>query len=181
MAWPSRLADGIDRGNRLLGHVAAWSLLALIVLQFLIVIIVYVFRADEIGFAVVSIDMVQVQEALLYLNAFLFLGGVGATLAQDSHVRVDIFYRPASAREKAETDAVGTVVFLIPFCGLVWWAAVPFVQASWRVLEASIDSGGLPLVYILKSLILLFALSLSCQALSLLIRSLARLRRPDAP
>lgn len=169
----------IDRANRFLGKIAAWSLLALIVLQFLVVIVVYVFHADRIGLFVTTIDMVQVQEMLLYLNAFLFLGGVGAVLSEDGHVRVDIFYRPSSGRDKAETDVIGTLVFLIPFCGLVWWASVPFVSASWRVLEGSVDSGGLPFVYVLKSFILLFALSLSGQALVMLVRNLARLGQRD--
>ncbi|GAB4140041.1 MAG: TRAP transporter small permease subunit [Sphingomonadales bacterium] len=175
------MINWIDRTNLALGRLTAWSLLALIVLQVLVVIVVYVFHADEIGLFVASIDMVKLQELLLYLNGFLFLGGVGAALSEGGHVRVDIFYRASSARDKAETDTIGTLVFLIPFCALVWWASVPFVRSSWRVLEGSVDSGGLPFVYILKSFLLLFALSLSAQALVLLVRSIARLRDRERP
>lgn len=175
------MINWIDRANLALGRLTAWSLLALIVLQVLVVIVVYVFHADEIGLFVAAIDMVKLQELLLYLNGFLFLGGVGATLSEGGHVRVDIFYRASSDRDKAETDTIGTLVFLIPFCALVWWASVPFVRASWRVLEGSVDSGGLPFVYILKSFLLLFALSLSAQALVLLVRSIARLRDREQP
>jgi len=168
------VVKAIEAVNHLLGRLAGWAALVLIVLQFIAVLLVYVFRADQIGIGAFGLSVVQVQELLLYINAFIFLGGAGAALADDAHVRVDIFYGRGSQRERDESDIIGTLVFLTPFCALVWWACVPFVWRSWSIFEGSIDSAGLPFVYILKGFLLLFAFTLSIQAIALLIRAMTR-------
>lgn len=180
MAEDNNLVRLIDTFNRSLGRLAGFGALALILLQFAAVVLVYIFRTDQLGFGPLRLSVVQVQELLLYINAFIFLGGAGAALADDAHVRVDIFYGRVGIREKSESDLIGTLVFLLPFCALTWWASLPFVIASWANLEGSIDAGGLPFVYILKSFLLLFALTLSLQALALLIRAGLRLKRGES-
>lgn len=175
------LVKAIETVNHILGRLAGWAALALILLQFTAVLLVYIFRADHIGFGAFGLNVVQVQELLLYINAFIFLGGAGAALADDAHVRVDIFYGRASQKERDESDVTGTLVFLLPFCALVWWACVPFVWNSWTILEGSIDSAGLPFVYVLKGFLLLFAFTLSIQALALLIKALAPAFLKDQP
>ncbi|MGD8326674.1 MAG: TRAP transporter small permease subunit [Sphingomonadales bacterium] len=169
-----RVVQAIEGFNHLLGRVAGWAALALILLQFLAVVLVYIFRADQIGLTGFSLSVVQVQELLLYINAFIFLGGAGAALADDAHVRVDIFYGRAKQPERDESDIIGTLVFLIPFCALVWWACLPFVWRSWEIFEGSIDSSGLPFIYVLKGFLLLFALTLSLQSIALIIRAITR-------
>lgn len=176
---PPRLTRAIDAFNQAMGVAATWCVLVLILLQFFIVVVIYVFRADAVVLGPFALNMVGVQELLLYLNAFIFLGGAGAALREDAHVRVDIFYHPAPAAEKDEVDLIGTLVYLLPFCALIWLAAIPFVGASWRSLEGSIDASGLPLVFILKGFILLFALTLNLQAFALLARVLARRPRRE--
>ena len=178
MAEP-QLVTRIENFNKVLGRIAAWSALALILLQFLVVLLVYVFRADHIGLSQVSLSVVQAQELLLYINAFIFLGGAGAALCDDAHVRVDIFYGRASQKQRDESDIIGTLVFLLPFCALVWWACIPFVFSSWRIFESSIDSSGLPLIYVLKSFLLLFALTLTLQSIALLTRAVLRSMKKD--
>lgn len=156
-AW----ARAIDRANQWLGRCLAWLVLTLILAQVLLVIMQGVFRVSSI----------QLAELLLYLNAAIFLGGAGYALSQDEHVRVDVFYRDASRRERAEVDQVGTWLFLLPMLGLLVWAGGSYVASSWAVLETSVESSGLPFVYLLKSLILLFVLVLAAQALVLLARA----------
>jgi len=81
-------------------------------------------------------------------------------LQQDGHVRVDIFYTNMSRRNRAWVDLLGTVLFLIPFCVFVLVTAGPYVMTSWKLLEASREAGGLPLVFLLKSLILVMPILL---------------------
>ena len=68
---------------------------------------------------------------------------------------------------------------LFPFLVFVWVIAIPYVFTSWRNLEASFETSGLPIVYILKSFILLFAFSLSIQGVSLAVRSWAAWREKE--
>ena len=58
---------------------------------------------------------------------------------------------------------------------LILWVSTPYVSDSWRILEDSPDPGGLPR-YIIKTAIPVAFLLLLLQALSELIRNIAKLR-----
>jgi TRAP-type mannitol/chloroaromatic compound transport system permease small subunit len=98
--------------------------------------------------------------------------GAGYTLLHDGHVRVDIFYRTASIRKKALVDLFGSLVLLLPVLVLVWVQAWPYVLDSWARLEESREAGGLPGLFLLKSVILVFCITLGLQGLSLAGRSI---------
>ena len=155
------LSEAIDAINRVIGRVVSWSILVIVLLQFAVVIMRYVF-----GFG-----SVWVQETITYVYATSFMATAGYSLLRDGQVRVDIFYRDASARAKAVVDIVGTFVFLWPVTGLLLWVAYPYVARSFAIFEGSRETAGLPFVYLLKAEILLFAGLLALQGLSLLIRS----------
>ena len=161
-----RLAGRLDAINTGIGAAVKWAVIVLIVVQFGLVLGHYVFRVGSI----------MVQESLLYINGFLFLTAAGVTLLEDGHVRVDIFYRGASKRYKARVDFWGTAVFLTPVLALLWVYGLPYVINSWAELEGSIETGGLPAVFLLKTLILFAAATLSLQAVALLLRSWLTLR-----
>ncbi|MEK9777192.1 MAG: TRAP transporter small permease subunit, partial [Quisquiliibacterium sp.] len=113
-----------------------------------------------------------VQESVVYMHAIVFLVCAGYALAHNGHVRCDIYYGQASPRSKAIIDIVGTVLFLIPVCALVLWVSWPYVAASWAILEVSQEGRmGIPAVYLLKTLIMLFAGLLLLQAISLILQS----------
>jgi len=155
------LSATIDALNRHIGRVISWSILVIVLMQFAVVIMRYVF-----GFG-----SVWVQEAITYVYATSFMATAGYALLRDGQVRVDIFYREASTRTKAVVDIVGTLVFLWPVTGLLAWVAWPYVARSFAIFEGSRETSGLPFVYLLKAEILLFAGLLGLQGLSLVIRS----------
>jgi len=80
------------------------------------------------------------------------------------HVRVDIFYAEMPEKKRALVDLFGSLVFLIPFCIFVLVIAWPYVANSWKLLEGSREAGGLPLVFLLKSLIMVLPALLLGQA-----------------
>ena len=79
------------------------------------------------------------------------------TLKHNQHVRVDIFYQDMSTHNKAKVDLFGTLFLLLPFVGFILWVSFDYVLNSWKLLEGSREAGGLPFVYILKTLIPLMA------------------------
>ncbi len=162
----SRLARFLDRINEQAGRWISWTVLALVVLQFTIVVLRYIFREGSI----------ILQEALLYFNGLMFLGACGYTLLHNAHVRVDLKYRGAIRRYKALVNFWGTATLLIPILVLKWWVGVPYVLASWQNLEGSAETTGIPAVFLLKSFILLFAAGLTIQAISLMIHSWLQLK-----
>jgi TRAP-type mannitol/chloroaromatic compound transport system permease small subunit len=97
--------------------------------------------------------------------------GAGYTLLHNGHVRVDIFYARLSPRAKAWVDLGGTLVFLLPWLGILVWYGWPFVSLSWRLLEGSAQAGGCPGYFLLKSAVVAFAALVGLQGLALASRS----------
>ena len=157
---PPRAIGWLDQFNEWLGRSVAWLTLAMVLLTFGIVVARYVFNVGSIA----------IQELIIYLHAAVFLLGAGYTLRHEQHVRVDIFYKAMSPRRQAWTDILGVLLLLLPTCGFIFWISLEYVASSWSILEGSREAGGLALVYLLKTLIPLFALLLVAQGLVLLTR-----------
>src|SRR5207237_8650510 len=109
---------------------------------------------------------IWLQESILYAHAALFLLAAAWTLKEDGHVRVDVFYAGASPRTKALVDLAGALLLLLPFCVAVIWFSLPYVARAWAILERSRETSGLPLVFLLKTLIPLFAVMLALQGVA---------------
>ncbi|MFN4010940.1 MAG: TRAP transporter small permease subunit [Pannonibacter sp.] len=160
-----RVARALSGLNQAVGQSISWLMLAIVLVQFAVVILRYVFGTGSIW----------VQEAIVYMFGFLFLMSAGYALALDGHVRVDIFYRDAAPRTKALVDLAGSILFLLPMCAVILWYSWPFVQMSWMIGEGSRETSGLPALYVLKAAILLYAGLLALQGIALLLRCLAAL------
>lgn len=166
----SRVSAGLDRINAAVGAVVMWFAIGMMLIQFAIVVLRYVF----------GMSFIMVAEAELYLHAALFMLGAGYTLLHDGHVRVDIFYGSASPRRRALIDLLGTLVFLLPTCGVILYYTWPFVRRSWQILEGPISVGGIPASFLLKSLLPAFAVLLLIQGTAMALRNLAVLAGGDA-
>lgn len=157
----ARIADAIDWTNDRIGRAVWWLAVALVLVQFAVVVLRYVF----------STSFVAMQESVVYVHATLFMLGIAYTLLHDGHVRVDVFYSGWSPRRRALVDLLGALVAVIPFCVLVLWVCWPYVAQSWRTREGSMAYGGIPFTYLLKTLIPVFAVLLLLQGVSVAIRA----------
>ena len=155
------VADCIDRIIAVIGRIAAWGVLVVVLVEFTVVLLRY-------GFGIGSIWL---QETVVYAHAALFMLAAAWTLAAGGHVRVDIFYARTSARHKAWVDVLGTAFFLLPFMAALLFLSLPYVARSWAILERSRETSGLPFVFVLKTLIPVFAALMLLQGASLAIRA----------
>jgi TRAP-type mannitol/chloroaromatic compound transport system permease small subunit len=149
-----------------IGKTVAWLTLLMVLLTFLIVVLRY-------GF---NLGWIWLQESVTYLHAVVFIMAAAWALQTDDHVRVDIYYRDRSPRHKAMVNLLGTLIFLLPFCVFVLFISWNYVTVSWAGQEGSREAGGLALVYLQKSLILLLPAMLSLQAVVTVHHSIATLR-----
>lgn len=122
---------------------------------------------------------VSLQESQTYLHATLIMLAAAYTLAEDGHVRVDIFYRNFNPVRKAWINALGSTLLLLPFAVFSFAISFQYVATAWSIREASADAGGIAAVYLLKSLILFNALLLSIQALADIARNLSIISRDN--
>jgi len=156
------LINSINALNESVGRAIAWLTLLMVITQFAVVVLRY-------GF---NVGWIAMQESILFMHALVFLLGSAYTLHHDGHVRVDIFYQKMSLKGRALVDILGTVFLLLPVCVYIGWISWDYVAESWRITEGSREAGGLPGVFLLKSSIILMALLLSLQGISMLLQNL---------
>ena len=107
-----------------------------------------------------GIGLTGIQELVMYIHALVFLGCAGYVQYKDEHVRVDIFYRDASNKYKNKVNLIFGILFLMPMMFVIGYFSIDLIEMSWKIKETSTEAGGLSYVYIQKTLILLFPLSL---------------------
>ncbi|MBM6550612.1 TRAP transporter small permease subunit [Marinomonas ostreistagni] len=151
-----------ERIATVVGKGVAWLTLLMMVLTCLIVVLRY-------GF---GIGAIALQESVLYLHALVFMLGAAYTFKDDEHVRVDVLYRGFSARKKAWVNIIGGLFFLLPFCFYTAYLSTDYVAASWAVMETSQEPGGLPFVYLLKTLIPIMMALLIIQGIADILKNL---------
>jgi TRAP-type mannitol/chloroaromatic compound transport system permease small subunit len=154
-----------------LGRTVAWLTLVMTLLTFAIVILRY-------GF---NLGWIWLQESVTYLHALIFMVAAAWAFQTDDHVRVDIFYRARSARYRTGVNLAGTLLFLVPFSIFLLFIGWDYVAASWATRESSREAGGLPMVWLLKSLILVLPALLLLQSWSTVRVCIRDLRRTQSP
>lgn len=164
-----RAAAALDTLAERTGRAVSWLTLALGLTGFGVVVLRYAFDGGWIW----------MQESLTWMHALVFMLGASYTLKHDEHVRVDVIYRGLGRRGRALVDLAGTVLFLLPLCGYLLYESLPYVLSSWGVAERSREAGGLPALYLLKSVIPLMAVLLAIQGVALAMRCVTGLRRSD--
>ena len=164
------MAVALDRFAETTCSLVSWATLLMVLITFVVVVLRYVF----------DLGWISLQESVTYLHAAVFMLGAAYTMKHQGHVRVDIFYQKMDVRGRAWVDTLGTLLLLLPVCVFVFWVSWVYVADSWRVLEGSREAGGLPAVFLLKTLMLLLPLTLGLQGLIMLVRNISLLRHTTA-
>jgi TRAP-type mannitol/chloroaromatic compound transport system permease small subunit len=161
-----RLAAGAERLSAAVGRAVSLLTILMVIVTCVVVVARYFFDAGWIW----------LQEAVTWMHGIVFMLAAAWTLSLDEQVRVDVFYRDFSPRRRAQIDLAGVVLLLLPFCVFLIVVSWDYVAASWRVREASREAGGLPALFLLKTVILLMPVLLLLQGLAMASRAWATLR-----
>jgi TRAP-type mannitol/chloroaromatic compound transport system permease small subunit len=148
----------IDR----IGTLTAWIALAMIGLVATNVILRYT----------MSVGSVWAQELEWHLLAALILLGMSHALQRGENVRVDLFYARFPTPLKRAVDVLAALL-LITVSVLFIALSLGYVEQSRAIAEGSPDPGGIPLRWIVKSLIPLGYGLLVLQQLAHLVRLLS--------
>ena len=133
-----------------LGIISSWAIFLMIVLTTLVVFLRYF----------LGIGVVGLQEMVIYLHGIAFLFCSAYAYENDEHVRVDIFYRGSSNSYKNNVNFILSLFFLLPICFVIGFYSLELIEMSWKIREVSTEAGGLDYVYIQKTLIILFPLTM---------------------
>ena len=140
----------IEKGINSLGKFISLMIPVMTILMIVIIVARYFF----------GIGLTGLQEFVMYLHAFIFLGCAGYVHYKDEHVRVDIFYRDSSNSYKDNVNFILSLFFLLPVCFVIGFYSLELIEMSWKIREVSTEAGGLGYVYIQKTLIILFPLTM---------------------
>lgn len=134
--------------------------IAMVILSFATVVLRYAF----------NVVIIPMQELILYLHAITFMLGIMYCFTKNRHVRIDVFHQKFSQSTQARVNMAGLLLLLIPMFAFMAYASFDYVQSSWLRFEGSAETGGLPFVYGLKTLLLIMPLGMIALALSRLIK-----------
>lgn len=162
----------IEKIAEVIGRATSWLVLVMVLVIAYDVAMRYLFQIGSVG----------LQELEWHLFALIFLLGAAYTFKHDGHVRVDIFYcsRHMDDRRRAWVDLLGGLFFLWPFCLLIIFSSLPFVEYAFSVNEGSPDPGGLPYRFLLKAAIPLSFCLVLLQGTAHMLRSVRTLLTPQA-
>ena len=201
--WFSRrflwgVVRGLEGTLNLIGRVAAWAGLLMVLQQTLIVFLQRIFRVSEISLGpfgtTFTRDLSWYSEELKLYNAIIVCLCVAWTFIQGGHVRVDLVYSAVSHRTKRVIDMVGSLVFMVPALLLIWlyswfffWRSMitPATSASdpidrlllkaravrWNVETIGFSPNGFDAYFLFKVLVLLFTATALLQAFNFFWRS----------
>ena len=165
-----KLSRAIDAVNLRIGKWLAW----------LIVAAVAVSAANAVVRKLFDVSSNAWLELQWYLFSAVFLLCAAWTLLVNEHIRIDIVNNLFPKRVRDWIDALGHLLFLLPFTVAMIVTGWPFFLASWRINEQSMNAGGL-LQWPVKFLVPLGFVLLFFQCISELIKRVAVLqgRIPD--
>lgn len=167
------VASFIERISEGVGRLSAWLVVVMVLLVCYDVTMRYLFQDGSVA----------LQELEWHLFALIFLLGGAYTLKHDEHVRVDIFYQAnwMTPQRRALVDLLGCLFMLLPFCGLMIYSSIPFVEAAYNWGESSPDPGGLPYRWLLKAVIPFGFVLLALQGVAMMVRCLRTLTDREEP
>ncbi|MCF6329667.1 MAG: TRAP transporter small permease subunit [Henriciella sp.] len=160
------LSAGLDRISGAAMAVAIGFAFAIIFIQLGAVLMRYVF----------GLSFSWLNDSVLFSFAAIFMLGAAATLRDDGHVRVDILRPRFSPSTRAIIELVGTYAFIFPIGALILYAGASGLARSWAGLEPFNESDGLPIKYIFKTLVPVFAVLMIGQGLAQALKAALSLR-----
>lgn len=165
----SRVSNAIDFADDIIGRTVSWLTLVMVVVTCAVVVARYFFNAGSIA----------LQESVMFMHGVVFMLGIGYTLKEQGHVRVDVLHERLSERTRTIIDMFGNLLFLLPVAIFIFWTSLDYVGFAWSLKETSAQPGGLPGIYLLKTLIPLMAILLAAQGVSELLKGWIRLAGHD--
>jgi len=124
---------------------------------------------------VFGVGSIALQESVMYMHGIVFMLGIAFTLKEQGHVRVDVLHEKFSRRTRTLIDIAGTILFLLPLSIFILLTSLDYVSFAWSLRESSAQPGGLPGVFLVKTLIPVMAALLALQGIAEILRGIVSL------
>lgn len=160
----------IDKTSQTLLNIAGWAGFIMATGMLAAVLMRYVF----------GLSFGWLKDIWVYAFATCFMFASAGALKTGGHVRVDIFYSRFSPKQRAIVDLVGTYILLLPLMLLILDSYAPQLARAWGAMsgrmELTSELDGLPLLYLFKTLVPIFAVTMILQAWANAVRAAGTLK-----
>lgn len=168
MSFLAHLDAHLDRFATLVGRCAGWLLVPLVAIT--------VFDVVSRRFFVLG--SIMLQELEWHLHTFLFALALGYAYLRNAHVRIDIVRARLAPRARAWIELVGCVLFMVPWCVVLFYYGIDHAKIAWEQGEVSSSGMGLPYRWVVKAALPLGLSVLFAAGLSVILRTLIALFGP---
>lgn len=165
------LSDVLDRISGIAMGFSVSAAFLIILIQLSAVLMRYVF----------GLSFSWLNDSVIFSFAMIFMLGAAATLRDDGHVRVDILRSRFGPRTRAAIELFGAVAFIFPIGILILYAGSGLIERTWLDLEPFNESDGLPIKFLFKTLVPLFAILMIGQGLSQALKAALTVRGLSPP
>jgi TRAP-type mannitol/chloroaromatic compound transport system permease small subunit len=173
LAVPKPLKGLVSFLSKLLDRISGFAMGFAVAAAFLIILIQL---AAVLLRYVFGLSFSWLNDSVIFSFAMIFMLGAAATLREDGHVRVDIMRTRFGERTRAGIELFGAMAFIFPIGILILYAGSGLIARTWLDLEPFNESDGLPIQYLFKTLVPLFAVLMIGQGLSQALKAALTLR-----
>jgi len=166
-----RLLRAIDRVTGAAQGVAVASGLLLLIATLAVVVLRYAF----------GLSFTWLNEIMTYAFAAMFMLGSAAAMRDGAHVRIDILRPRFGEAGRNWIELAGIYLFLFPICLRLIMTGEEGLARSWLLMEGSRESDGLPILFLFKTLVPVFAVLLMAQGFSEALKAALRITGVLAP
>lgn len=138
-----RLAGHVERPATLLGRAAGWLMPVLVLTIVADVVLRHWFASGS----------TRLQELEWHLHGAIFLFALGHAWVRGAHVRIELVHERLSPRARAWVELLGLTLALLPWCAAMLWFGADYALRALASGEASPSPGGLPMRWIVKSVL----------------------------
>ncbi len=160
------ISNRLDAFIERIGQISSW----------LIFILVLMVSGDVFFRYFFHISSIAEQELQWHILAAIAMFGSAFTFQQGEHVRVDLFYHHYSKKVKLYMDILIPILIIIPFSLFIIYLSSEYVMQSYHTGEVSVDPGGLPYRYLVKSLIPIGFTLILIQGLAVLLKAVSKIK-----
>ncbi|MEE2930289.1 MAG: TRAP transporter small permease subunit [Pseudomonadota bacterium] len=163
LALPKPLHSPAKVITKLLDKISGFAMVFAVSAAFLIILIQL---AAVLLRYVFGLSFSWLNDSVVFAFAMIFMLGAAATLRDDGHVRVDILRPRFGRKTTASIEMIGSLAFIVPIGILILYSASGLIARTWMDLEPFNESDGLPVKYLFKTMVPIFAILMIGQAIS---------------
>lgn len=163
-----KFSDALNAFVDRVGRLAAWLAVAMML----------VILTDVILRRYFIIGSTKLQDLEWHLHGGLFLLCLGFGYLRGAHVRIELVWERFSQRTKVAIEALGCLLFLLPYCAAILKFGFDYAEMSYLNQEVSASSTGLPMRWIIKFVLVAGFGILAMAGVATLIRALIFLFGP---